>query len=293
MSLVKFIAGLYYMVVFRLDDDGVAFGQATDPDSPTVDTNYPSYLVTHPVSVASGGATFTTATDRGGQAWRGNVNLGLENPGTITITLSDYDQTFDAIVSGNTPDTSYNTGWTRGGRDDLKPIPPRVGVIVFSGASSRDSADYGALSYQAWYRVGTIRGQDPEQNQNGGENPSALTYTMELQTIDAEPTGLPLANITGLAYTDDKAVTYPMQAPGGKMFHIETWVADGTETTFTLEYLPSFNDATATGRNILVKNGVHTAVTSVNIANGLVTLSAAGTSGDVWTVLYPTAWVAS
>lgn len=287
---IQFVAGTFRLLIAVLDSDGVWMGQSLTPNSPTANTDYPAYLVNHPVSVSSGDATYVVATDFGGQSWRGDMNLGLQKPGQLTLTLSDYDHVFDGIISGSYPAKNVNSGWSRGGRDDMKANPPRVGIIAFSAKSSRDAATYGELGYIAWYRSGILRSKDPEQNQSGGENPSALTYTMDLQPIRAEPTGVLLSAVTGLTYTDNETVTYPMDA-GEYMFNVHTWIANGAATTFTLDTLPVYSDASATGRNLIAKNGVAIAVTSINTTTGLVTIASAGSSGDVWSVAYPTSFI--
>jgi hypothetical protein len=204
----------------------------------------------------------------------------------VTLTFSNLDATFDTLISGGSLDSTYNTDVRRGGRDDLKSVPPLVGIVALQKAAKRDTTSP-EVGFIGRYYVGQIRGQDPELNQAGGVNPSPLTYTMTLQTFKQEMTGVPFSAIPNVNYTDNTAVTHMLDLDY-QQFMVETFVMDGTDTTFTLSYLPLYSDATANGRNIIAKNGVQTAVTSVNIATGLVTLAAAGTVGDVWVIVYPT-----
>jgi hypothetical protein len=71
----------------------------------------------------------------------------------------------------------------------------------------------------------------------------------------------------------------------------ETWITNGSGSTFNLTYKPLFSDATQTGRNWITRNGLNIAVTSVNTSTGLVTLTSAGSSGDIVNVTYPTNFV--
>jgi len=71
-------------------------------------------------------------------------------------------------------------------------------------------------------------------------------------------------------------------------YMLDTWIADGTATTFTLTALPKKSTVT-TGNtdNWVTKNSVNTAPTSINTSSGLVTVAAAGSAADVWVVWYP------
>lgn len=284
-----FLYAVDKLLAFVIDSSGRAKGTSSTPDSidASSDTvHLPAHVVTHTVTVAPAGATFANAIDRGGSVYRGTNSIGLEDPGAVTLTFSNLDSMFDTLISGGSVDTTYNTSVRRGGRDDMRSVPPIIGIIALQKASKRDTTTP-EVGFIGRYYVGQVRGQDPEINQNGGVNPSPLTYTMTLQTNKQEPTGVPFSDITGLNYTDDTTITHMMDLDY-QQFMVDTFVVDGTDTTLTLQYLPLFNDATATGRNIIAKNGVQTAVTSVNTSTGVVTLAAAGTVGDVWVICYPT-----
>jgi len=65
------------------------------------------------------------------------------------------------------------------------------------------------------------------------------------------------------------------------------WIADGTATTYTVEYVPKSSDvASGNTTNVFTIDGAVTAPTSFATATGLVTIAAAGSSGDLHCSFY-------
>jgi hypothetical protein len=288
MSAITFIAGLKYMLIGRVDSDGFNMGQAADPDSPTVNQTYPAYLVTHPVDYTAPSVSRQTATDKGGQRFRGKRDLGVNEVGDGAITVSDYDMTLDVIATGGGIDTSYVSGWTQGApnlnTDDLK----QVWIAFIEPSQSRDDATYGDNNYRVkFYPSVQLSPEDADANQNGGTNPNSVAYNFTPQVVNKLMNGITF-DLLDVDYTNDENHFHNIIPQNPIM--VETFVANGAATTFTLQYKPLYNTANNAGRNWITKNGANASVSSVNVSTGVVTLSAPGDSGDIWVIIYETAF---
>lgn len=288
---IEFIAGLKYMLMGRVDNDGYNMGQAADPNNPTVNETYPAYLVTHPVEYTAPDVTRQTAIDKGGQRFRGKQDLGVNEVGDGAITLSDYDMTADVLATGGGIDTSYVSGWIQGApnlnTDSLK----QCFIAFIEPSQSRDDDTYGDNRYRVkFYPKAQLAPADSSANQNGGTNPNAVAWTFTPQIVENFINGITW-DLLDTAYTQNQTHVHNIIVENPIM--VETFVANGSATTFTLAYKPLFSNADNTGHNWITKNGANTSVTSVNTTSGLVTLTGAGTTGDIWVVIYETAFEAT
>jgi hypothetical protein len=278
------IAGFYDGWVWFRDSNGYPMGTLSTPDAPVVNTVYTPFRLPGPVEVTPPTISRETATSKGGQRIRNKRVLGVNDISDFTFTLSDYSETFNAMISGTTVDvttltnvatTAPNTGLTE---------PPQMG-IAFAIGYQTDDGDNQTLTFM-FHNV-QISNSIPKGSQAGGENPNPLQYTVTPTRSSRTALGH-LYSTTALNVTDDKDILsiYRHEYP----LFLTTYVANGAATTFTLPYLPISNDATGAATNSLTKLGAITAVTSVNIATGVVTLTGAGTTGDIWVAGTPTAF---
>lgn len=292
-SSIGFIAGFYNLTVFKLDDNGYAKGDAADPNNVTpLPATLGGYYISHAVELSPLTLPRERAIDRGGQRIRGQLDLGPSDISVITITVSDYDMVFDALVTGSAVNSTYNTGLTQGGADHSNAELPQVGIIASPGFQSRATGSDGRNDFINYFMVGTIAPAQPGANQNGGVNPNAPTYSFTPTFFTKLPNGIGFSTLN-VSYTDNRNVVHNIVAR--QRLHICTFVADGVVTDFTLPYLPSYNDATISGRNWITLNGENQAVSSVSTTTGVVDITSpgAGSSGDIWVVIYPTEFVAS
>lgn len=292
MAQRGFLAGLYYGVVYTVDDDGYAMGTLANPNAPVANTLYSGHLITHPISLSGIGVQPTYAEDRGGTKPRGTIALGAESASPGTLTLSDYDVDFTTLATGTVLDNTTYPGFQMHTADHLAK-PATLGLLVIQGYHDRvdGAASYGTAKYlNKFYLKSQFTAPDARASQEGGTNPNPLEWGFNVQPGAALPNGA-LLSVTSLGVTDNTA--YYVSMITDYPLHITTWIANGSATTFTLPYLPIYDTEDNSGDNIITKNGAETTVTSVNTGTGVVTIAAAGDSGDVWTVIYKTNYVAS
>lgn len=288
MTEVSFVQGAYRILVARLDVNGYAFGDATNPDSPTLGTGYSAYVVDHPIDIGSQNVPRSEALEVGGQKPRGKRDLGPSGFDSVQFTTSSYDMGLDALVSQATVDTSSWTGWTIGASNYTNEALPQVAMWFIGGDQGRDDDNYGIDGYKTILRVGTISANEPGTSQAGGTNPHPSVYTFTPTTFGTLPNGVTMASLS-LGYSENILLNFRTR----DQFHVYTYYANASDTDFTLPYLPLYDDATGSNLNIITEDGATTAVTSVNAATGLVTLSGAATGGEIFVVTYPTDFVAS
>lgn len=288
-----FIAGIFRLTMFVVNQAGYALGQSATPNSPTTNTLYTPYTTTAIDNIAELAAAIEQAVERGGQKIRGQRNLGIAEIGQLVWQHTTYDLIQNALISGSLLQTSYNSGITIGAPDNLNPNPPEIGVMATVGFQSRSSGSYGANEYLHYLMPrGTVTVTHPGGSQAAGTNPNLITYTGVPTITDRLHNGILLDDsMLNLSLTDDRGYIFDM--PHQYQLFTETWVADGAATAFTLTYKPLFSDATATGRNWITLNGQNRAVSSVSTSTGAVSIVSpgAGASGDIWSVTYPTNFI--
>jgi hypothetical protein len=86
-------------------------GSDSTPDSVSNGETKHAYKLTGPVSVTAPQVTRELATFRGGQVILGQRAMGVSDFGSFELTLSAYDETFNAYVSGSSVDTTTLTEW--------------------------------------------------------------------------------------------------------------------------------------------------------------------------------------
>lgn len=288
-----FPAGIYELQVAVLNDNGVMMGQISEPDNPTPNTTSHAYYVNHPVTVVPGAPTYTVATERSGQQYRGDVDLGMEALGEFTFTLAEIDLQLNALLTQSKVVTNYSDGWTEGGNNQSVSIPRRVALIFTGGGVSRDDATLDNRGYRHMVVPScTVRATEAGANQSGGENPIPLTYTVRPGLSNKLPNGVLFDAIDPLMYAEGETFWHPIML--NYKIGMTTWVANGSASTFTLGYRPLFSDATASGRNRIARviagqtHGNQVAVASVNTTTGVVTASSAGNNLDIYNAWYPT-----
>lgn len=281
------VAGFYHMWLSTRDSNGYPKGQNSTPDSVTNKTLYTPLKVRHPVSYTPATPTREVAQRRGGQAMRGQRSMGVSSYGAGTIVLDAYDEVLHALVSRSAVDTTTVTGWSMTSQNAGEPDPPSLIIGMSIGFSNISGAKEFLTGI---FHSAQLPPAMPGASQDGGVNPNPLTY--EIVVDSAARTGMGLLFSATALNVEENTDTFTLIRYSDPIF-VTTWIADGTETTFTLPYLPLTSDATGGATNLISKDGVKTAVTSVNTTSGVVTLTAPGTAGDIWIVAYPTRYVVS
>lgn len=280
---VGFPVGAVSAFVWRQTDGGIATGQL-DPDNLVADTTSHAYRLPGLVSAVLPAPTYERATDRGDMSIRGQMDLGASDFGSFDVTLSNDSATLKALLGDSSVDTttlsnayisSVNTGLQ---------TPPVLGMMFSTYFQSRDSATSGSTQYRTviFPRV-QIRYIAAGASQDGGVNPNPITLTC----TPTEGGKFPGGNAFGAnqGWASNRTLFYEITAAAP--FALTSYVQDGVTTSYTLTYLPTSTETGATD-HIFTVNGTVTAPTTVNTSTGVVTLAAAGTSGQVSVALYQT-----
>lgn len=280
------ISGFYHAQIAFRDSAGYPMGQDSSPDTVTDGETKHAYKLTGPVEATAPTPTREIATFRGGQKVLGQRATGVTDFGTFDLTLSAYDETFNAYISGSTVDVTTASELAQTAPNTLNPDPPQLFLLLTMGfqdtAGTNKFITYIYPNVQIYPAVAGI-------TQAGGENPNALTYTV-VPSISTRSASGHLFSALGLNLTDNREIVYAVRynAP----VSITTYIQAAAATSFVLGYRPVSNDAGGT-INVFTTNGVtsHANVSGVDTTTGVVTITAA-TASDKWVALYPTNFVA-
>lgn len=278
-----FIAGFFHAQVAMRDSSGYPMGSDTSPNTVTpLDVKH-AYKLTGPVETAVPAPTRDNATFRGGLGILGQRAMGVSDLGSFDLTLSAYDETFHAMVSGSVVDVATHTELAMTAPNMARADIPQLILLLTIGIQN-DSGTNEFLNII--YNNVQISPTIPAAGQDSGTNPRPQVYTVTPSLSDRMGNGM-LYSASALAVQDnrDVAVMIRYLYPLG----LTTYIDDASATTFILGYRPIGTDATNVS-NVVLKNGAKTNPTSIVTTTGVVTITA-GTSGDKWTVLYPTNFV--
>jgi len=280
------IAGIYNGWIAFRDSNGYPIGTETAPDDVSNGTTTHAYRIKHPISIGAPDITREIATRKGGQAIRGQRQLGVGNIGPFEMVLDAFDEQFHAYVSASAVDETTMTGWAITAPNTKKGVLPKFVLGMTVGFETEG----GAAEYMNYiYSNVQIDPVIPGGSQDGGENPNPLTYQVTPDFSLRTGLGRLLSGMS-LSVAEDSDLMIAVR--NDKPITLTTYVDDNAAGTFTLGYRPTSDDETGAAENSITKNGTTTAVTSVAKTTGLVTQVAAGTAGDIWVVAYPTDYVA-
>lgn len=281
-------------LVYKTDSNGFHAGTVDDPDN--VDTSggievSGALYIPYVIDFDAPEVTYSELIERSGQQVRQRVNTGVSDISSFATNLSRFMDDISEMSHDIGTNTTFWGGATIGGAEQAPKIFNNLGLVLFQQGRVPVGGGY-ANNYKGYvYGSTQIVQAQPGGSQAEGENPNPVPTTITPSNMSVFPTGTDLSDITGLGYSGGETLMVPVLRD--EMFHIATAWLDGTETTFTLPYLPTSSDATAGGANLITLNGTPVAVTSVNTATGVVTLASAGTEGDIVVVMYPTNYVPS
>lgn len=283
---VDFQYGQYYIQWCARDSNGYARGATATPDALADDSTTHSHLCTNPVDFTHAAPTRDTATDQGGQSIRGQADMGISAYGTGTFTLSELDDTLTAYFNASTIDTTTITNWRQLGYNALLASLPR-GLLVASMKVQDISTGSDLWTHYVYPNV-QVAPVFPSGSQGSGVNPNPLQYTYIPSPSTRSLTG-ELFSTLGMAQTDNKELMYRIRSsyPLG----ITCYQANGVATSFITGYR-GVSSEVAFAENSFTKNGTQQAPTTYVNTTGVVTLSAAGSSGDVHIAVYATNYTA-
>lgn len=280
----RLVTGFYLMQVAILDSENYPMGTLVTPNSPVNGTVYSPLVVEAPVEFAPPSPTYADAFSYAGQKLRGRRPFGATDYGIGTITLSEFDDVFDALVMGYTLDTATATAAriraTNAGRIQQR----RFMVALTGGAVPEDSA----VMYETTVLLNVYFQRQPfGMNQGTGQNPNNVTYNVYANTSNRTPWGQLLSAAT-VAVDGDSDTEFGFYHDAPYMF--TTYVDDGSATSFTLPYTPSYTEV-AGASNIFYKEGVDNKaqVSAINGTGNKTVNITAGTAADKWVIWFPSA----
>ena len=279
--------GLYYITHAFRDSNGYPMGDLTTPDAPTADTAYHGVLLQNPVEYTPPEPSFLRAIDKGGQKIRGQKDMGVDDYGTGSIVLSEFNNTFHAHVTGGVVDSTQVSGWDAVGSNVNKVTKPSFFLMVTTKAY-----DYAAAAdvWSTWiYLNCQITPTFPGASQSDGENPNPVTYTIVPNTSTRDVSGELLSGtLMALEDNTDLVIHRKTDYPLG----LTTYKEHATVPTNT--YITGYRPQDSTvddSSKLFTENGVVIAATSHDTTTGVVVTSGNSTS-SISVCLYETEYTA-
>ncbi|MGL4996538.1 MAG: hypothetical protein ACRC6G_10265 [Deefgea sp.] len=298
MAFENFYYTARKVYVLKRNIAGYGMGQVADPNnvdasSATVESS--ALVLNMPVTVTPPTVTRASFEDKGGQQLWQNLDGGVDGIASGTMVLSRESSALNSVIASLGTNTSQSTSFEQGGTDPTVLTLNPVWIGFERLVSDYDGASFTAgLPSIEWYQGTITPPTRPEMNQTTGINPQALTYTINASRFKRFLTGQLLSAMANATYQNGETLVHKMDVllSGASGVIVHTAVMEAAATTFTLPYRPSSSGATVGGGNLIFKNGVQIAVTSVNTTTGVVTIASAGADNDIWEFIGPTTFVA-
>lgn len=288
MTVSTFMAGLYNGVIGKRDQNGYAKGTLASPNAGTSGDSVVTHalFIEHPVQVDAPTGERIRVDEFSGQKPRGVMDLGAGPMQAFNTIFARNDESLNAIADGSATNTTQISGVTQGGENIIpETLNDMFQFWTMGGQLVSDTGVRSSIYGHWWYPYVTMSlvPTGIAQQTSSAQNPNNATYSSNPNLSTKLPTGGLLSELS-VGYTEN--VRHKMRSTE-KLWMVTTAIMDGTDTTIQLLWLPKYSDASTGGRNLIMKNGTATAVTSVNTTTGLVTLAAAGTLDDIWVIFYP------
>lgn len=281
--------GLAYAQVALVGTNGRAYG-LVGPSQPS-DSVAGAYLIDDPISGELPIPDRTTIDFTGGDRWLGSYQYGITSLGSFTLGAADIDATLIAAVTGSKVDQTSNQKWTVYAENVLADRLPQVTVLLTFRIQSRESGTDGGdffITYvipRAWMAPKGVSGAPSFQGK--GQYSFQITPTAG----GAWPIGVPFST-ANQGWQNNKTPVFAIISDNP--IGLASYIADGTETTFTAPYLPVTSTvASSNAGNLHALNGAFAALSSVNTTTGLVTLASAGSDLDYHGLMYETNFIPS
>lgn len=273
--------------ITRIGSDGIATGQL-NPDSPgTAPLTSSAYLLNGPITLTTAKPTYAKAEFKGGGRFEGRADLGLDAMGDATIQVSQYDPVFNALSQGGLVDTTTLVNAEISSSNHMNPSPNTFAFCGIGRIQLRGIV--GNYYLHIFYPLCQLRPNDPDFTQEGGTNPSAITYTITPQSGSKFPVGVAFG--ANQSWYDNTEFAYHIIS--ANPYHLTAWLQDAVAVTFVLGYRPISSVVTGGNTtNWVTRNATPTAPTSISTTTGLVTMPSAGTANQYTVAMYPTQFVA-
>lgn len=261
-------AGMYLAQIAILDDDNFPMGTLTTPNAPTHGTVYSPYLIPAVVEYTPAQATYANAYSRAGMKLRGRRSQGATDYGIGSLTLSEYDDVFAALVLGGAVDTTTATAVRTRGKNKGRVQQRNFMLALTTGATPSDSTPaYDTIVLLNCYFEEASGGG---ANQSGGENPNNHTYNIYVNMSSRNHLGQ-LFSAATTAPDGDADTEQALYYTDPMMF--TTYIDDNSATTFALPYAPSSTEH-AGAINMFYNEGVDLKAQVSGISGSTVTITA-------------------
>ncbi|MBD3251127.1 hypothetical protein GF380_01495 [Candidatus Uhrbacteria bacterium] len=210
----------------------------------------------------------------GGNVSLGTLYRGATEFGPVRVNLDEQDDGILAVVGGKAVSTTYNAGW-RTFAMRVEADSAVIGGAMFSYQMTPVSGSqrYRNIIFPKSMNVPSARNDDPKL---------VSDLLVAPQRTDTTAMGEAMSNVV----TWNEAGHYIIDTEN--QLGITTFVCDGTGTTFVTAYKPVGTTVGTTGdnaKNWITRNGTIEALDSA-ATTGTMTLSSAGTAGDVIVCFY-------
>lgn len=266
---------------------GIAYGQMSNPDSPTPGATSHAYLLEDPIDVSFPQIRREKATFRGGGFFFGQMKGMISDIGEITFNSAHLDSAIRAMVNRSKEDTTSVNGWTISGYNENEYELEQIGMSFHIRTQSRDTGTDGQAM---WKNIivpqCTVEVDLPASvSIRGGDNVSAARFTVTPTLGGKMPNGVAFGS--NQSFRKNRISIFEVDTLWP--LALTTFIQDASATGYTLAYLPKYNTVTGGNtNNSTTVGGTPTAASSISTTTGDVTLAAAGTSGIVDECWYPT-----
>lgn len=261
-SASRLQSGFYKLQIAIVDSNDYPMGQLTSPNSPANGTVYAPYVVPAAVEYTAAQDTLEVAQSYASQRPRGRREMGTGELGDGTLTLSEFDDAFDALVQGYTLDTSTGTALRIAGHNVGRSQARKFMLAMTPAATPAN----GTPDFDTIFTWGTLRRGALGVNQQTGRNPNNRQYTLTKVLSTRTPWGQLFSQSTmnPSGGSDDETII-----GGDAPMSFFTIVRDGTASGYVAPYALSYTAAASFGSaNLLYMNGTATAQAVVNVSGG-------------------------
>jgi hypothetical protein len=264
-----------------------AYGQVADVDAVSTPTTSAAYLMRYPKTTGLTPIARNSITITGGDTIVGKVQFGPSELPDFTFEAASMDADLNALISKSLVDQTTNADWSMFGNNESLSVAPNMGLSLHSQLQVFGSDCDGETKWlnTIFPSVKIASSIPPFAFQAEAPTPYSVTPNF----ANKQPNGD--AFDANIQFADNKAVYYYIISdyPIG----IVTWFADGVDTTFNTVYKPISTTITVNDTpNHFAVNGTPTALTSIVVATGLATATAAGSDGDINVLMHETEFVA-
>ena len=287
------VAGAFLLQMWTVNQDGYPMGTIATPDN--VDTSASAQMSSAYVSESFAGMSPPTGSRRvsqwfGNEGHLGSLMMGVNDFGNGSFYMAMLEESFNALLTKTTVDTTTVDGWAMTADNMLLESPPRVGFMFSTKART---LNFGQQWVHVLYPDVQVEVVPGGVSSNDGQNPSELQYNFRPSPATRTPLGVQFSSL-GMGQVQNKDTHFRIRAP--YRIGITTWLQDdaATENSLRLLYLPLYNNTGGVGgsHNIFTNNGEIVSVTTVDTTNGDVTFTA-GAQGDIRVIAYATDFVES